>query len=131
MVGREREESGSMTRRGHGDLEDEILAVLAAADTALTPAQVRAQLGGTLAYNTVTTVLGRLLDKGRVTREPQGRAYAYLPVQERAQVTAFQMSALLAAEPDRQTALTRFVDTLNEADERLLARLLRRMRDRA
>ena len=47
----------------------------------------------------------------------------------RAQVTAFQMSALLAAEPDRQTALTRFVDTLDEADERLLARLLRRLRD--
>jgi predicted transcriptional regulator len=130
VTGREQEEATGTMRRGHGDLEDEILAVLAAADTALTPAQVRAQLGGTLAYNTVTTVLGRLLDKGRVTREPQGRAYAYLPVHERAQVTAFQMSALLAAEPDRQTALTRFVDTLNEADERLLVRLLRRIRER-
>jgi predicted transcriptional regulator len=112
-------------RRGHGDLEDEIVAVLAASDVALTPAQVRTQMGGALAYNTVTTVLARLFDKGRVTRQPSGRAYAYRAVTEQAQVTAYQMSVLLDAEPDRETALTRFVDSLSPADERLLATLLR------
>jgi predicted transcriptional regulator len=116
----------TVRRRGHGDLEDEILGVLGAADVALTPAQVRAELGGSLAYNTVTTVLSRLFDKGRVTREPSGRAYAYRAVRERAEVTALQMSYLLDAEPDRTTALTRFVGTLSAADEQLLARLLRR-----
>jgi predicted transcriptional regulator len=118
--------TGQVTpRRGHGDLEDEIVATLAASPTALTPAQVRTALGGGLAYNTVTTVLARLFDKGRVTRQPAGRAYAYLAVREQAQVTAHQMSMLLDSEPDRQAALTRFAATLSPADERFLAQLLR------
>ena len=112
-------------RRRHGDLEHEILAVLAAGDTAMTPAAVREQLGGDLAYNTVTTVLARLFDKGQVTREAAGRAFAYRAVGDRAQVTAFQMSRLLDADADRAAVLTRFVGTLTHADEALLARLVR------
>jgi predicted transcriptional regulator len=111
-------------RRRHGDLEHEILGVLAAADTMMTPAAVREQLGGDLAYNTVTTVLARLFDKGQVTREPAGRAFAYQAVRERAQVTAFQMRRLLDDEEDRAAVLTRFVGTLTQADEALLAKLV-------
>lgn len=93
----------------------------------MTAAQVREGLGGDLAYNTVTTVLVRLFDKGQVTREPAGRrAFAYLAVRERAQVTAIQMSRLLDGDEDRAAVLTRFVGTLTEADEALLAHLVRR-----
>ncbi|MEH0844253.1 BlaI/MecI/CopY family transcriptional regulator [Micromonospora sp. CPCC 205711] len=113
-------------RRGHGDLEHEILAALAAADTALTPAQVRERLDARLAYNTVTTVLARLVDKGQVTREPAGRGYAYRPVRDRAQVTAFQMRRLLDDDTDRSAVLARFVGTLTPEDEALLVGLLGR-----
>jgi predicted transcriptional regulator len=111
-------------RRRHGDLEHEILAVLAGADHPLTPAVVRERLGGDLAYNTVTTVLSRLHEKGRVTREPAGRAFTYRPVRDPAHVTAFRMRRLLDGEGDRAAVLTRFVGSLTEADERLLTRLL-------
>ncbi|HEY2669817.1 MAG TPA: BlaI/MecI/CopY family transcriptional regulator [Rugosimonospora sp.] len=113
-------------RRGHGDLEQEILDVLVIAGQPLTPAAVRERLPGDLAYNTVTTVLGRLHEKGRVTRDLQGRAYAYLPVQEQAQITAFQMSRLLSDEADRAAVLARFVSTLSPADEAFLVGLLNR-----
>lgn len=113
-------------RRRHGDLEDEILAVLAAADAPLTPAAVRERLAAGLAYNTVTTVLTRLHDKGRVTRHPAGRAYAYQAVHDRAQVTAHQMRRLLDEDNDRSAVLTRFVGTLTPQDEALLVALLRR-----
>src|SRR2546430_12066304 len=94
-------------RRRHGDLEHEVLAVLAGSDAAMTPAEVREGLGGQLAYNTVTTVLVRLFDKGRVTRQPAGPAFAYRAVGEAAQVTAFQMRRLLAGEQDRAAAPAR------------------------
>ncbi|PZG02953.1 BlaI/MecI/CopY family transcriptional regulator [Micromonospora deserti] len=113
-------------RRRHGDLEHEILAVLASEEVALTPAQVRDRLGGGLAYNTVTTVLSRLFDKGQATREQTGRAFAYRPVRERAQVTAFQMRRLLDGEDDRAAVLARFVGALTPADEAFLAEMLRR-----
>ncbi|SCG68425.1 BlaI/MecI/CopY family transcriptional regulator [Micromonospora inositola] len=114
-------------RRRHGDLEHEILAVLAAADAPLTPATVRERLAAGLAYNTVTTVLARLHDKGRVTRHPSGRAYAYQAVSDRAQVTAHQMRRLLDDDDtDRSAVLTRFVGSLTPEDEALLVALLQR-----
>jgi predicted transcriptional regulator len=111
--------------RRHGDLEQEILAVLGGADAPMTPAEVRVRLDGALAYNTVTTVLGRLFDKGQVLRESAGRAYAYRAVREQAQVTAFQMRRLLEHDADRAAVLTRFVGGLSDSDEALLAELLR------
>ena len=51
----------------------------------------REVLDPALAYNTVLTVLGRLQDKGELTRQPVGRAYAYRAVTDRATVTAWRM----------------------------------------
>ncbi|SCE94346.1 BlaI/MecI/CopY family transcriptional regulator [Micromonospora mirobrigensis] len=113
-------------RRGHGDLEHEILAVLAAAEAPLAPAAVRERLDPALAYNTVTTVLGRLHDKGRVTRLPAGRGYTYQAVRDRAQVVAHQMRRLLDDDADRSAVLTRFVGALTPEDEALLVTLLQR-----
>jgi predicted transcriptional regulator len=54
--------------RPNGSLEREVIACLAAVGDALTPAEVRAGLGGELAYATVVTTLSRLHDKGALTR---------------------------------------------------------------
>lgn len=107
-------------------MEHEVMATLAASDTAMTPAQVRAAVGDDLAYTTVMTVLARLYDKGLVSREKSGRAFAYRAVAESADLTARQMRRLLDAGDDRAAVLSRFVDVLTAKDEALLVGLLRR-----
>lgn len=113
-------------RRARGTLEQEIVAALAAARRPMTPAQVRDTLGRDLAYTTVMTVLARLAEKGLVTRERVGRAYAYRVVRDEAEVTARQMQRLLDTGDDRAAVLSRFVGVLSDDDEQLLIELLRR-----
>ncbi len=112
-------------RRPRGTLEQEVVAALAAADEPMTPAQVRDHLGTDLAYTTVMTVLARLSEKGLVTRERVGRAYAYSAVLDEAEVTARQMRRLLDNGDDRAAVLSRFVGVLSNEDEQLLIDLLR------
>jgi predicted transcriptional regulator len=112
-------------RRPRGRLAQEIVAALAATGEAMTPAQVRDDLGGDLAYTTVMTVLARLAEKGLVTRHRSGRGYAYRAVRDEAEVTARQMQRLLDARDDRAAVLSRFVGVLTDEDEQLLLNLLR------
>jgi predicted transcriptional regulator len=115
----------ALPRRSRGSLEREVRAVLTASDQPLTPAQVRDALDDELAYTTVMTVLGRLYDKGEVTRQPAGRGYAYTLIGDAAAVTALRMQRLLNTEDtDRAAVLTRFVDALGPGDEHLLRSLL-------
>jgi predicted transcriptional regulator len=111
-------------RRERGELGNEVLAALGAADAPLTPAQVLAEIGSDLAYTTVMTTLTRLHEKGVVTRERAGRAYAYSLV-DRASVTAHQMRRVLDSGADRQVVLARFLDELRPDERPVLARLLR------
>lgn len=111
-------------RRGAGQLEGEILAVLWAADGPRTPGQVQRALGTGLAYNTVQTILTRLHDKNLVRRGRAGRAYAYEPVMDAEQLLADRMRALLARGDDRAAVLQRFVASLSAEDESALRALL-------
>jgi predicted transcriptional regulator len=110
-------------KRERGDLEHQILAVLGAAAEPMTAADVRETLDPTLAYNTVLTVISRLFDKGEVTRQAVGRAYAY-EAADRPSVTAWRMRRLLDGDDDRTAVLTRFHDSLSPEDAALLATLL-------
>jgi len=111
-------------RRGRGDLAQAILDVLGAAGEPRTPAQVRDALGGDLAYTTVMTVMARLHDRGLLARERTGRAYAYTPLGDPAQVTARRMHRILSVDTDRAGVLARFVDGLTPEDEQVLRGLL-------
>jgi predicted transcriptional regulator len=115
----------SGTRRPAGSLEQEVLAALAAAGRPLTPAEVLEDLGRDLAYTTVLTALSRLYEKGALTRQRQGRAYAYTVAADTATLTARRMRRLLASDTDRATVLSRFVAELTPAEEELLEQLLR------
>ena len=116
-------------RRDRGALETEVLAVLLRTAHAMTAREVQAELGGQPAYTTVMTTLARLNDKGALTRQPSGRAFAYrLTGDAQAMdgaVTARRMRKALDAGTDRGVALSRFVSELDPDDERLLADLLR------
>jgi predicted transcriptional regulator len=118
-----------MPRRAAGALEREVLAVLWAADRPMTAVEVQAELDPRLAYTTVMTILTRLLRKGVVTRERDGRSYLFSPLVEEATLAANQMHALLRARRDRRAVLAQFVGRLDTADEHALAELLNQAQD--
>lgn len=117
-----------MPRLPRGELESQVMDVLWEADGPRTPRDVHAVLGAErdLAYTTVMTILVRLWQKGLVVREPQGRSFAYRPVESRDERVANRMRDLLARAGDRTAALTGFIESLpaDEVDE------LRRILDR-
>jgi predicted transcriptional regulator len=111
-------------RRGAGELAGEVLGILQAAEAPLSPADVRERLGGDLAYTTVVTILSRLHVKGVLDRERSGRAFRYSPVADEPGLAARRMASVLAAEPDREAVLARFVSNLSGEDEQALRRML-------
>jgi predicted transcriptional regulator len=111
-------------RRAAGELEAAVLAVLQAAGSSLSPAEVRDQLGGDLAYTTVVTILSRLHAKGVLDRSKAGRAFVYRPVADEPGLAARRLAQMLDAEPDREAVLARFVSGLSGKDEELLRRML-------
>jgi predicted transcriptional regulator len=113
-------------KRARGELEQEVLAVLAAHDSFLTAAQVLEALDRELAYTTVLTVLTRLHAKGLIDRQRHGRAHAYRWIPTGVELAAHQMGRLLDSEDNRSAVLARFVDSLSVEDEALLVALLRR-----
>lgn len=115
-----------VARRPAGGLEQEVLAVLAAADTPMMPADVQTELDRELAYTTVLTALTRLHQKGAVTRERAGRGFAYSWAADTSTLTARRMRRLLDHGADRHGVLASFVAELGPEDGRLLAQLLKR-----
>jgi predicted transcriptional regulator len=115
-------------RRPPGALEAEILAALWTAEKPLTPAEVQSELGDELAYTTVMTALMRLFEKGIVSRERAGRAYAYIAVLDQPGIAAGRMRELLEDGADRGAVLARFVGSLSDDDARVLTELLRQTR---
>lgn len=121
--------SGQEKRRPAGALEGEVLAALWAAPGPLTPAEVRDEVGGDLAYTTVMTALARLFEKGAVRREKSGRAFAYTPILDEAGIAAARMRELLGSGGGREAVLARFVGSLSGEEERVLTDLLAEARD--
>ena len=117
-------DASASSRRGRGELESEVLATLWSTDEPLTPAQVQQSFSSSLAYNTVQTILIRLLDKGLVVREPRGRAHCYRPTHGQAELAAERMHELMERGPDHAAVLQRFVGTLSANDEAVLRQLL-------
>lgn len=120
--------SAAVSRRGPGELEAEVLTTLWAADTPLTAAEVRGELGTDLAGTTVITILNRLVDKELVerARTPGERAYRYAATHGRAEHAAERMYAFLETGADRGAVLARFIGRLSAADRRAMLNLLRR-----
>ncbi len=119
--------TGSGGRRRRGALEQQVLGCLAVAARPMTPGEVQQSLDSGLAYTTVMTTLSRLYEKGALSREASGRAFAYRlsgdPSSVAANVTAHQMHRLLDG-TDREEVLSRFVADLQPGDEALLMNLL-------
>ena len=116
-----------------GELEQAVLDCLWELDAASGPEasgasgrEVHARLAGRdLAYTTVMTVLDRLVGKGVVVREREGRAFRYAPRLDRAAMTAELMrEALAVTGADRGQALVSFVGEASDEDLEALRRAL-------
>lgn len=115
-----------MVRRRLGQLEAEILAVLAGADDFISTAQLRERLTGDPAYTTVNTVLFRLLDKNLVERRQEGRAYLYRLTVNESELVAERMFDHLRVASDPSSALSQFVEGLHPREAAQLRALLDR-----
>ena len=76
------------------------------------------------AYNTVATVLDRLVNNGLLTRRLDGRTIRFAPVGVRGAHTAVLMRQALAADGDPGAALARFAETLSPSEVTVLLRAL-------
>ena len=113
-------------KRALGALEETIMEYLWTSSGPATPAEVHHSVAPELAYTTVMTVLTRLWDKGRLTRERQGRAYVYSPIRSEAEHRADTMQTSLDRAGDRAAVLSSFVETLSSEDAAELRKILRR-----
>jgi predicted transcriptional regulator len=113
-----------MAKRPDGALEYEILSVLWASDVALQPGDIKDRLTGELAYTSVATVLGRLLNKGFVERNGAGRAFAYQAVVDESELASRRISDVLLSSSDRSEVLAGFVNTLSKRDAAEVLKLL-------
>lgn len=117
-------------RRESGRLESAVIAVVASCAEPIAVSEVQKQLPGDPAYTTVMTTLSRLAAKGALQQSREGRAFRYslaapLDAVDDA-VTARRMRRLLSDGSDRAGVLARFVDQLDDEEERMLAELLGR-----
>lgn len=113
-------------RRGMGQLEQEVMAILWEADDWLTPGEVHARLRSDppVVYATVMTILRRLWKKESLERRQQGKAYGYHPVKGQEEQAAERMTAILAAASDPDAALTHFLAGLDPRRRKHLRALL-------
>jgi predicted transcriptional regulator len=76
------------------------------------------------AYNTVLTVVDNLFKKGWLRREPDGRAFRYLPVATRGEYGARLMRGALDEAGDPAEALTSFVGQMSPDETAALRAVL-------
>lgn len=110
-----------------GELESAVMDVLWERGGWLTPGEVHDLLEPQrpLAYTTVMTILVRLWQKGRLDRQRDGRAFAYVPRQTKAEYAAMRMGEVLVGVGDRSGALNHFLAGLEPGDLAQLRRLLK------
>ena len=117
--------------RERGDLQAEVMATVWRLGEAkvddVREAQPPAERS---AYTTLQTVMNRLVERGLLTRERQGKTYVYSPEHEEAEYLAQTIGERLAdASPTaRRAALVNLVGQLGETDLDEVARYANRIR---
>lgn len=115
-----------MARRKLGQLEAEILAVLASGrGRPFSIIALQGLLDGPPAATTIHTVLTRLLAKGMVTREAAGRGFVYTLTVDESEVAAEKMFSPLRSAHDPHSVLNQFARGLSPEEIEALEAILR------
>lgn len=111
-----------------GKLEAAVMDVLWSTDAPLTVREVLEKMPPqrNLAYTTVMTVLGNLLRKGMLEREPVGRAFSYRPTVTRQGAAAATLREILDASDDPRSVLIHFAETATDEESDVLRDALAR-----
>lgn len=118
-----------VARRQVGELEAEVLSVLAGSAVPLSAGEVLVKLDGGLAYTTVATILGRLRSKELVARDGEGRAYKYRLAVDEADLIAGRMHSNLRHAHNLSGALGQFVNGLTNDEEATLRQAIVQLDD--
>jgi len=116
-----------------GDLQAEVMsAVWKLGEATVEGVRAQQSSGRESAYNTIQTVLNRLVDRGLLGRVRRGRAFVYRPRLEEPEYLARSIGERLAgASPDvRRAALVNLVEDLDPGELDELARRTNQIRRR-
>lgn len=114
-----------------GDLQTEVMnAVWKLGEATVDDVRAEQPPGGHSAYNTIQTVLNRLVERGLLSRDRRGRAFVYQPRLKESEYLAQSIGLRLAgASPDaRRAALVNLVDDLEPRELDELARRANQIR---
>lgn len=117
---------GDRARRGHGELEAEVLAAVSGPPEAMTVRDIRQAVDPSLSYPAVHAILRRLVAKNLVERRTTAEGQVYRPAEDAANTVARQMNAMLRRGPGRAAVLRSFLSILSATDERYLRERLAR-----
>lgn len=111
-----------------GKLEAAVMDVLWSSDVPLSVREVldRMPPHRKFAYTTVMTVLGNLVHKGLLEREPVGRAFSYRPTVTRQGAAAASLREILDASDDPRLVLLHFAETATDEESSVLRDALER-----
>jgi predicted transcriptional regulator len=109
-----------------GELETELME-RAWAHQEISVRGLHQEMGKRLAYTTLMTTLDRLYKKGLLHRRKEGKAYFYSPVlterQYQESLTQHFFGMVLNDRKNSGAVLSRFVEAVGEADQRMLEEL--------
>ena len=113
--------------RGFGDLEAAIMDRLWSRPEPMSVRELMEDLRSERdwAYNTILTVVDNLYKKGWLRREPDGRAFRYVPLTSRSDYVARLMRDALTEAGDPAEALTSFIGQMSPAETAALRAALR------
>ena len=126
-----------MAKLPMGELENMVMDILWDHGGWMTPGEVTDVLAKRrpLSYSTILTILVRLVEKGRLTRRKDGRAFLYSPAMSRAEfehgIREDVIDSLLEeGSGGIEPLLACFVDSVSERDRDLLDELDRLVREK-
>lgn len=118
--------------RFFGPLEAQVMNVLWDMDHPMTIREVQTSLkpAKPLSFNTVMTVMNRLVDKGALLKQSEGRSFHYIPSESRADFLNHQSRELTheLVEEFGSLAVNHMVDVLEEVDPQLIQALEEKIR---
>ncbi|UJF33541.1 BlaI/MecI/CopY family transcriptional regulator [Paenibacillus hexagrammi] len=124
---------GSGLNRFFGPLEAKIMEILWDDSEEMSIKEVHGKLEGekSLSFNTVMTVMNRLVEKGVLQKQARARSFAYSPVVSRGVFMEEQSKELThdLIEEFGSLAVTHMMDALDKVDPKLLDQLEQHIHD--